>query len=89
VFYGAATVVVGYLIHRSGFVPGFIGVLLIIGGLCQVANTFALILAPAYAFFWQMIPLLLAMLTLAFWFLVRAIDVGKWTAMAGRIRTAA
>jgi hypothetical protein len=66
VFYGAAAIFLGHLIY-------------ILGGWSQVTNTFCLILAPAYAFFWEMVPLLLALLALAVWFRVRGIDVMKWT----------
>ena len=90
VFYGVAAVVIGYLIRRSGFLPRAIGILWILGGLGQIANTFILILAPTYAFFWELLPLLLAALTLAAWLLVRGVDVDKWAELTGGeiIRTA-
>jgi len=78
VFYGAAAIVVGYLLYRSGFLPRFLGLLWVLGGLGQLMNTFALVLAPAYASFWQMLPLLFAMMALALWFLVRGVDTAKW-----------
>jgi hypothetical protein len=78
VFYGMAAVLTGYLIFHSGFLPKFIGALWVLGGLGQIANTFSLILVPQFTFFWEMVPLLLAMLTLALWFLVRGIDLRKW-----------
>lgn len=78
VFYGAAAIVVGYLIYQSGFLPRLFGAVWVIGGLGQVGNAFALILAPAYASFWEYVPLLVAMLTLALWFLVRGVNVQKW-----------
>jgi hypothetical protein len=81
-FYGAATIVIGWLIYRSDFLPRLIGLLWILGGIGQVVNTFALVLAPAYAFPWEMLPLLLALLSLALWFLVRGVDTEKWQARA-------
>lgn len=82
VFYGAAAIVIGYLIYRSGFLPRFLGVLWVLGGIGQVTNTFTVVLAPAYASFWQMLPLLIAMMALALWFLVRGVDVTKWRGRA-------
>ena len=82
VFYGVATVILGYLIYRSGFLPRWLGVLWAVGGVGQVTNTFTLILAPAYASFLEYVPLLLASLTLALWFLVRGVNATKWTERA-------
>jgi hypothetical protein len=78
-FYGAAAIVVGYLIYRSGYLPKFLGGLWILGGMGQLANIFALALAPGYAFFWELLPLLLAMLSLAVWLLVRGVDATRWS----------
>lgn len=88
VFYGMAALVTGYLIYRSGFLPRSLGVLWILGGLGQVTNTFALVLLPGYAHFWELVPLLLAMLTLALWFLVRGVDAPKWKDLAASARVA-
>jgi uncharacterized protein DUF4386 len=77
VFYGAAAVVIGYLLYRSEFLPKFLGVLWVLGGVGQMANAFAVVVAPSFAAFWQMLPLLLAMMALAFWFLVRDVDIEK------------
>ena len=78
VFYGAAATVIGYLLYRSEFLPKFLGVLWVIGGLGQMMNAFAVVVAPAFAAFWQMLPLLLALMALALWFLGRGVDVEKW-----------
>lgn len=88
VFYGTAAVLTGYLIYRSGFLPRALGILWMLGGLGQIANTFTLILAPPYAFFWEMVPLLLAMLMLALWFLARGVDITKWAECDAATRAA-
>src|SRR5947207_3674463 len=49
VFYGVAWVIRGYLIVRSGYLPGFLGVLLVVSGLAFVMRNLAIVLAPAYA----------------------------------------
>jgi len=78
VFYGAAAIVIGYLLSESGFLPKFLGVLWVLGGVGQMTNAFAIVVAPAFAAFWQMLPLLIALMALALWFLVRGVDAAKW-----------
>jgi hypothetical protein len=53
-----AALIVGYLIYRSEFLPRLLGLLWVLGGLGQIVNAIALILAPAYAVFWELVPLL-------------------------------
>jgi hypothetical protein len=43
VYYGVAWTVRGYLIFRSDYLPGFLGVLMAIGGLGFVARNFLLV----------------------------------------------
>jgi hypothetical protein len=78
VFYGIASIVLGYLMFRSGYLPRVLGALLAVGGLGFVASTVTLVLAPAYASSVLILPTILAMLALALWLLVRGVDVGKW-----------
>jgi hypothetical protein len=77
-FYGVASLVRGYLIIRSGYLPRVLGVLFALGGLGFVASSFALILAPAYAVPYLLLPLVLGGLSLTVWLLVRGVDVAKW-----------
>jgi hypothetical protein len=46
VFFGLYEAVLGYLIFKSGFLPRTLGVLVAIGGLAFLTNSFALFLAP-------------------------------------------
>lgn len=78
VFYGVASVLLGYLIFRSGYLPRFLGVLLALSGLGFVTRNFALVLAPAYASSFLLLPAPLAALALTVWLLVRGVDVPKW-----------
>ena len=71
VFYGAGAIVIGILIYRSGFLPRILGALFALGGIGFVANNFALVLAPAYAFAWLPLPMILAMLSLGLWLAIR------------------
>jgi hypothetical protein len=48
-FFGAHCLVLGYLVARSGYVPGFLGILLFIAGLGYLTDSFAQALLPNYA----------------------------------------
>jgi hypothetical protein len=78
VFYGLASILLGYLIFQSGYLPKVLGVLLALGGLGFVTKSFALILAPAYASSFLLLPMVLATVSLTLWLLVRGVDVPKW-----------
>ncbi len=83
VLYGVPTMLFGYLIYRSGYLPRFLGVLLALGGLGFVIRSFALVLAPAYASPALLLPIPLAGLALTAWLLAKGVDVPKWEEKAG------
>jgi len=80
IFFGFACLLLGYLIFRSGYLPRTIGVLMAIAGLSYLANSFTLILAPAYAgaIFPVLVLALIGELSLCLWLLVKGVDVPKW-----------
>jgi Domain of unknown function (DUF4386) len=78
VFYGAGSILIGYLIFRSGYLPGFVGALLAIGGAGFVMSNFANVLAPTYASLILVLPMIVAGVTLALWLLVKGVDIQKW-----------
>ena len=78
VFYGMASVLRGYLIYRSGYLPKVLGALLAFAGLGFIVKNFALVLAPAYASDLLLLPMFLAALSLTVWLLVKGVDVEKW-----------
>lgn len=82
VFYGAASVLRGYLIVLSGYLPKFIGLLLMLGGFGFIARNFALVFVPAYPSGNLLLLLMPGAVLLALWLLVRGIDVAKWQAKA-------
>src|SRR6185295_14130119 len=49
VFFGFACLIRGYLIFRSGYFPKLLGLLLLLAELSYLMNSFALLLAPAFA----------------------------------------
>lgn len=76
-FYGIAAFTRGYLIYRSTYLPKFLGVLLMLGGLGFVSRNFVFVLAPGYASDLFLIPMMVAGLSMAFWFLVKGINVNN------------
>jgi hypothetical protein len=81
VFFGFTCVVNGYLIFRSGYLPKTLGVLIQIAGLCYLANSFVLLLAPGFAskiFPAILAPAFLGELSFCLWLIVKGVNVPKW-----------
>jgi hypothetical protein len=87
VFYGVASILRGYLIFQSGYLPRFLGVLVALGGAGFVVLNFALVLAPAYASDILLLPMMLAVVAMTAWFLARGVDIPKWEAQAATQRS--
>jgi hypothetical protein len=77
-FYGVGAMLLGYLIFRSQYLPGMLGVLLAISGLGFVIKAFASVLAPVYASPLLLLPVAVAWLSLTVWLLVKGVDVQRW-----------
>ena len=80
VFYGVASVIRGYLIFRSGYLPRLLGVLVALAGAGFIAQNFAVVLAPTYASNVLLLPMVVAGVSLMLWLLVNGIDMPKWEA---------
>jgi len=78
VHYGVASILFGYLMVRSGYLPRMLGALWVLAGFGFVTSNVVWVLAPASASSLLLVPQLLASLSLALWLLVRGVDVGKW-----------
>jgi len=76
--YGIATILRGWLIARSGFLPRVLGVLLVVGGLGFVCKNLLLVLAPRWSSDLLLLPMFVAILSLTVWMLVRGVDVARW-----------
>ena len=88
VFFGFYGVSVGYLIFRSSFLPRTVGVLMAIGGLCYLVNSFATFLAPEFSrhlFPYIQFPSGLAELTFSVCMLIMGVNVKKWEERASRL----
>ena len=83
IFFGFECLVEGYLIFKSGFLPKFLGVLIVIAGLCYLLNSFALLLSPALAdalFPAVLLPPFIGELSMCLWLLIKGVDLAKWNA---------
>jgi hypothetical protein len=83
--YGIATMIRGYLIVRSGYLPKLIGALLMLGGAAFIAKNVTMLLTPATSPNFLLVAMFPAGLLLTFWMIVKGVDVARWearTAMA-------
>lgn len=80
-FFGVACLVRGYLVFRSTYFPGTLGVLLALAGLAYLVNSVALLLAPAVAatlFPAILAPALVGEGAFCLWLLVKGVDQSAW-----------
>jgi hypothetical protein len=77
-FYGIATLLRGYLVFRSRYLPKFLGVLLMLAGAGFIAKNFLLVLVPRYASEFLLLPMFLAGLSMTLWFLTKGVDLAQW-----------
>ncbi len=81
IFFGCASLIVGYLIRKSVFLPRILGIGMQIAGACYLINSFALILVPKIAnmlFPAILLPPFLAELSLSLWLIFKGVDVQVW-----------
>ncbi|MBV9962784.1 MAG: DUF4386 domain-containing protein [Parafilimonas sp.] len=81
VFFGFYCILVGCLIFKSTFLPKIIGVIMAIGGLCYLVNSFASFIAPQFAaslFPFIQVPSGLAELSFCLTLLIAGVNKLKW-----------
>ena len=80
VFFGIYCLLIGYLVFRSGFLPRILGVLMAIGGLSYLTDSFAIFLLPTLAARLPDIMVLggIAELSLCLWLMVVGVNDSKW-----------
>lgn len=82
-FFGLASIILGFLMFRSGYLPRVIGILWVVGGVGFVIENIVWVVAPAYASPGFDVPQPVAMLSLGVWLLLRGVDVAKWNEREG------
>jgi hypothetical protein len=80
-FYGTEVLLRGYLIFRSGYLPRLLGIIVMIGGAGFMIKNAAVVLAPQYDSGMLLIPMFVAMLSMAGWFLIKGVDASRWDKM--------
>lgn len=88
-FFALSLLLTGWLVHRSGFLPRFIGILLALAGVGYLVQSFGTFLAPGLADTWELVVLVLAVpgeLVFALWLLVKGVDHVRWSTAADLAR---
>jgi len=88
-FFGLHLVLLGWLVHRSGFLPRLVGVLLALAGAGYLAQSFGVLVAPGLAGALDVAVMVLAVpgeLAFAGWLLWRGVDADAWQRRAHAAR---
>jgi hypothetical protein len=81
VFFGLHCLLLGYLVYRSGYLPGILGILLVVAGVGYLVDSFANFLLPNYGDYATVflvsvaVPALLAEVPLCLWLLWKGAGV--------------
>jgi Domain of unknown function (DUF4386) len=87
--FGLECLVAGYLIFKSTFLPWILGVLLAVGGVCYMVNSFVDFMPAHFADFlfpYILLPSLLAETLLALWLTIFGVNSDRWNAVAAARR---
>ncbi len=79
-FYGIAALLRGYLIVHSGYLPRALGTILILAGVSFLVKNLLIVFAPQYDLPYVVLPMALAMISLALWLLIKGVDRVQWDA---------
>lgn len=88
VFFGFSSLLLGYLIFRSTFLPRILGVLLAMAGLGYLINSFANFVAPAFKAsisLYILLPSGIVELSLTLWLLMFGVNAQRWKEQAGAV----
>jgi hypothetical protein len=77
IFWGLWLFPLGYLVFKSGYIPGILGVLLMIAGLGYLMDSFGKFLLPNYDLTISMFTFIGEVLFLL-WILIKGVNVEKW-----------
>jgi hypothetical protein len=78
-FFALHLIVYGYLVYKSGYLPKFVGVLLIVVGLCYLTQSFGNILLPQYKEKFAALAALASLeIVFPLWLLIKGVNVEQW-----------
>jgi len=78
VFFGCYCILIGFLIYKSRYLPHLIGILMGLGGICYIMNSFTIFLIPDFAkhlFPYILLPCFIAELSFASWLVFKRISL--------------
>ena len=79
--FGFHLLLLGYLVYKSGFWPRLLGILLVIGSVGYLAQSFGHLLAPQYDSILSTVVVVLSIpgeLAFTLWLLIKGINVEQW-----------
>ncbi|UCC52663.1 MAG: DUF4386 domain-containing protein, partial [Anaerolineaceae bacterium] len=79
--FGFHLLLLGYLVYKSGFLPRILGILLMIGGVGYLAQSYGHLLVPQYDEILSTVVIVLSIpgeLAFTVWLLWKGVDVEKW-----------
>ena len=79
--FGFHLLLLGYLVYKSGFLPSILGILLIVGAVGYLAQSYGHILVPQYDEILSTVVLVLSIpteLAFAVWLLWKGVNVERW-----------
>jgi hypothetical protein len=78
-FFGLHLLVFGYLVYKSGYLPKFLGILLLIVAFCYLIQDFGNMLFPQYkALFTSIGSLAFLEIVFPLWLLIKGVNVEQW-----------
>ena len=81
VLFGFHLLLLGYLVYRSGFWPRLLGILLIVGGIGYLLQSYGHLLAPQFDDILETVVIVLSVpgeLAFTVWLLWKGVDVEQW-----------
>ncbi|MCL4410478.1 MAG: DUF4386 domain-containing protein, partial [Gammaproteobacteria bacterium] len=86
IFFGFACIGYGSLVFKSGYLPKFLGVLMMIAGTSYLINSLTLLVAPSLSgvVFPILVLSLIGELTFALWMIFKGVNLDKWQQAMGR-----
>lgn len=85
-FFGCTSLINGYLIFKSGYLPKAIGILLQLAGLSYLTACSAALLAPGLAALLLpaiLVPVLVGEASFCLWLLVKGVNLAEWNRRVG------
>lgn len=80
-FFGLHTLLLAYLVYKSGYLPRILGILMVLASFGYLLDSFGNFLLPQYDALYASVVVLLALLgelPLALWLLIKGVNVQQW-----------